>query len=311
MSFADPFVWIAAVLAVVVVFLSIALRRQRAAHAGLEASRRDSFERTATELASAAKGLLGNVSSVTSTSAEAVDHVRATTETMTQLSHTAMTAAVSAETVIGLAHQSERAADEALAVAEERGEELSRLADDVRAMAERIGRLNVAMRDVFEAAAMVGFVAERSQKVAQSAGADGGGSQGVERIAEEMRRHADDARRAAQQVRAVLAEVQRAMTAAMSAAEAGERRATGGAELVRKTRKTIRDLAAALRESAGAAKHIAKVAQQQGAKFDEVLGAMNGIYLATEKSLQSTEQVAREARSLDELATSLRRAVGG
>ena len=310
---ADPWFWIAAVFAVAVVALSLALRRQQAARAGLEASRRDSFERTASELANAAKGLLGNVSAVTSTSAEAAGHVRATTETMTHLTHTAMTTAVSAETVIGLALQSERAADEALAAAEERGAELTRLAEDVRGMASRIARLNVAMRDLFETAAMVGFVAERSQKVAASASAEvanAGEGAGFERVAEEMGRHADDARLAAQQVKAVLAEVQQAMAAAMTAADAGERRAAAGAELVGKTRATIHDLAAALRESSGAAKQIAKVAQQQETKFDEVLRAMNDIFLATERSLASTEQVAREARSLDDLATSLRRAVG-
>jgi len=310
---ADPWFWIAAVFAVAVVALSLALRRQQAARAGLEASRRDSFERTASELANAAKGLLGNVSAVTSTSAEAAGHVRATTETMTHLTHTAMTTAVSAETVIGLALQSERAADEALAAAEERGAELTRLAEDVRDMASRISRLNVAMRDLFETAATVGYVAERSQKVAASASAEvanAGEGAGFERVAEEMGRHADDARLAAQQVKAVLEEVQQAMAAAVTAADAGERRAVAGAELVGKTRATIHDLAAALRESSGAAKQIAKVAQQQETKFDEVLRAMNDIFLATERSLASTEQVAREARSLDDLATSLRRAVG-
>ena len=306
----DPFFWTTALLAGAVVLLGLALGRQRAALSRASSGR----EALAADLASAAKGLLGNVSSVTTTSAEAVDSVRATAETMTQLTHTAMTTAVSAETVIGLALQSERAADDALAASEQRGEELQRLADDVRGMAERISRLNLRMRDLFETAAMVGFVAERSQRLAESASAevakDGQGA-GFEAVAAEMRRHADDARRASLQVKSVLGEVQQAMAAAMSSAEDGGRRAEEGAALVHRTRRTIRDLAAALRESAGAAKHIARVAQQQEAKFDEVLQAMNSIYLATEKSLKTTEQVAAEARSLDDLAANLRRAVSG
>jgi methyl-accepting chemotaxis protein len=312
--------WIVAALILAAAGLGVALLRARAALAaersrrvGLEASQRESFERTAAELVTAAKGLLGNVSSVTTTSAQAVDSVRATAETMTQLTHTAMTAAVSAETVIGLAQQSERAADDALSAAEARGQELALLADDVRGMVQRVERLNLRMRDLFEAAATVGFVAERSQQLAAASAdaakaGDGAGFQGV---ADEMRLHADDARRASLEVKAALAEVQAAMAAAMSAAEAGGKRAEAAAALVKRTRKTIGDLASALRESAGAAKHIARVAQQQESKFEEVLHAMNSIFLATEKSLASTEQVAREARSLDELATNLRRAVGG
>jgi hypothetical protein len=224
MSLVDPVHWSAAALAVAVVALALGQRRLRADLAreerrrvGLEATHRASYERTAAELTTAAKGLLGNVSAVTETSAQAVESVRSTAGTMTELTHTAMTAAVSAETVIGLARQSERAADEALA-----------------ALAE--------------------------------------------------------------------------LEVAMAAAEPG--RGAAGAELVRRTGTTIRTLAAALREAAGAARNVATIAEQQGAKFDEVQHAMNAIYLATEKSLASTEQVAREARSLDELASSLRRTGG-
>lgn len=318
-AMSDPWLWLVVALAGAVGWLLVVVFRQRAAlaressrRAGLEAAQRVSVERTATDIAAAAHALLGNVSSVTVHSAEAVDSIRTTTETMTHLTHTAMSTAVSAETVIGLALQSERAADEAIAAADRRGEELSRLAEDVRGMAQRVERLNVRMRDLFETAAMVGFVAERSQRVAEAASAEvasAGGGAGFQHVAHEMRKHADDARRAAQQVKSVLAEVQEAMTAAMASAEAGGARAEAGAALVHRTRKTIKDLAGALRESAGAAKHIARVAQQQGNKFDEILHAMNAIFLATEKSLATTEHVAREARALDELATSLRRAV--
>jgi methyl-accepting chemotaxis protein len=301
----DPWFWLSAALLGVILGLCVGLVRARA-------DRRDSLERTAEELAAAARGLLGNVSAVTETSAQAVDRVRATTETMTQLTHTTMNAAVSAETVIGLAQQSERAADEAIAGADARGEELLRLADDVRGMAAGIERLHARMRDLFETAAVVGWVAERSHEVAEHARAEAaraGGGDGFREVAEELRRHADDAKRAAAQVKAVLAEVSREMSAAVATAGAGVARAEAGADSIRRTGRAVKGLAEALRESAGAAKHIAKLAQQQESKFDEVLQSMNAIYLATEQSLAATEGVAGEARSLDALASSLRRAV--
>lgn len=217
--FADPLFWSTVALTCAVLALALALRRNRAAleraasrRARVEAARRETLERTAAEIALAAKGLLGNASSVTSTSAQASESVRATTNTVAHLTHTAMTAAVAAETVIGLALRSEKAASAALA--------------------------------------------ELDRSLAEGPGA------------------------------------------------------AGGAEVARRTSGAIQDLAAALQGSAGAAKQIAQVAQQQGAKLDEVLAALNAIYLATEKSLESTEQVAREARSLDDLAAALRRSCG-
>jgi hypothetical protein len=209
----DPLLWSTLALVCVAVALALGLRRSRAAtsrearrRAAVEAARRESLERTAAEIAVAARGLLGSASTVRSTSTEAVESVRATTSTVAHLTQTAMTAALAAETVIGLALRSEKAAVAALA-------ELDR-------------------------------------------------------------------------------------------SRAGE---PAGEEVARRSGEAIQDLAAALRESAIAARQIAQVAQQQGANFDEVLQALNAIYLATEKSLASNAQVAREARSLDDLASSLRR----
>jgi methyl-accepting chemotaxis protein len=301
----DPWFWLSGALLGVVLGLGVALLRARA-------DRRESLEQTAAELAAAAHGLLGNVDAVTATASQAVDRVRATTETMTHLSHIAMTAAVSAETVIGLAQQSERAADAAIAGADARGAELLRLADDVRGMAGGVERLHARMRDLFETSAVVGWVAERSHELAESAGAEAaraGDGEGFRKVADELRRHADDAKRAAAQVKAVLAEVSREMQAAVAAAGAGVARAEAGAESVRSAGKTVKSLAEALRDSAGAARHIATLAQQQETKLDEVLQAMNAIYLATEQSLAANEGVADEARSLDALASALRRAV--
>jgi hypothetical protein len=115
----------------------------------------------------------------------------------------------------------------------------------------------------------------------------------------------------AQQVRSALTEVERALEAAPEAqadAEADPEGLRAGSTIVHRTRGAIQRLSAKLHDSAGAARHIATVAQQQEAKFGEVMHAMDSIDLATEKSLESTEQVAREARSLDELASTLRRA---
>jgi methyl-accepting chemotaxis protein len=128
-------------------------------------------------------------------------------------------------------------------------------------------------------------------------------------VVSEMRHHAEDAKKASAQVKAILSEVHKAMLSAMTAAEVGIRRAEQGAQVAAGTGETIRRLATALRDSSQAAKEIATVAQQQDHGIDQVLKAMNEIYLATQETMSSTQSVATEAKALNDLASGLKRAV--
>jgi methyl-accepting chemotaxis protein len=217
--------------------------------------------------------------------------------------------------VIGLARQGERISLEGLDALEENQSEMQRLAAEVRALSEKIEALNARMRDIFEIASVVNFIADRSQKLAANADEEvkqaGAAARGVEDVVVEMRHHADDARKAAAQVKAVLSEVHKAMLSAMTAAEVGTQRAEHGAAVASRSGETIRRLASALRDSSQAAKEIAVVAQQQDHGIDQVLKAMNEIYLATQETMSSTQNVAGEARALNDLASELKRAVEG
>jgi methyl-accepting chemotaxis protein len=280
----------------------------------LEQARRESFDRTAKELFHAAQGLLGNVAAFTSTSAGAAASVRQTTAAMNQLSQSATAAALTAETVIGIALQAERASADGLRHAEATGEELVGLAEEVRALSRQIEALNVRMGDVYEVAGLVGAVAERARLIARAATeavASSPAPGGLGELAAELERQSEEARAAASRVKGVLTEVHRAMLAAVSAAEHGIGRAQSGAKIATQTSDTIRGLSTALGESARAAREIARVAQQQEGAIEQALKAMNQISHATEETLASTHEVAREARSLNELASFLKTATKG
>jgi methyl-accepting chemotaxis protein len=70
---------------------------------------------------------------------------------------------------------------------------------------------------------------------------------------------------------------------------------------------TIRELSRALGASARSGMAIAEVAQQQEACLEHLRDAMNGIFLAHERTAASTRRVAGEARALSELAARMRR----
>jgi methyl-accepting chemotaxis protein len=280
----------------------------------IETARREGFLKTASELFTAAQSLLSTVSSFSSMTAETAASVRETTATMGQLGQTATKAALTAETVIGLARQGERTSNDGLTAVETSTAEMVKLADEVRGLSQRIEGLNTRMRDIFEIASVVNYIADRSQRLsdhaaeATRAGAAGAGARFGE-VVSEMRHHAEDAKKASAQVKAILSEVHKAMLSAMTAAEVGIRRAEQGAQVAAGTGETIRRLATALRDSSQAAKEIATVAQQQDHGIDQVLKAMNEIYLATQETMSSTQSVATEAKALNDLASGLKRAV--
>lgn len=308
-----PLVWVVDTAPVVLGFLASLVGHRQDQLAAAEATRREQFLRTASELFNTAQSLLSSVSSFSSMTAETAASVRETTATMGQLGHTATKAALTAETVIGLAHRGARASDEGLAAVETSMGEMMKLADEVRALSQKIEGLNARMRDIFEIASVVNYIADRSQRLADGAAAEaeraGPAAQGFTEVVAEMRHHADDAKRAAAQVKGILGEVHKAMLSAMTAAEVGIRRAEQGAQVASGTGETIRRLATALRDSSQAAKEIATVAQQQDHGIDQVLKAMNEIYLATQETMTSTQAVATEAKTLNDLAQGLKKAV--
>ena len=280
-----------------------------------EAGRRDGFLAAARTLVSMAQSLLSNVSAFSSMTAETAASVRETTATMGQLAQTATKAALTAETVIGLAQAGARVSAEGLKAVDTSQGEMAKLADEVRQLSQRIEALNARMRDIFEIASVVNFIAERSQRLAGHADQEvqrvGAAPPGFEDVVGELRHHAEDAKKAAAQVKAVLSEVHKAMLAAMTAAEVGIRRAEQGATVASGTGDTIRRLATALGDSSEAAREIATVAQQQDHGIEQVLKAMNEIYLATQETMTSTQNVAGEAKALNDLASELKQAVEG
>jgi methyl-accepting chemotaxis protein len=290
---------------------SLAGRRQDYIVAA-EQARRDGYLKTASELFSAAQSLLATVSSFSSMTAETAASVRETTATMGHLGQTATKAALTAETVIGLARQGERATRDGLGAVETSVAEMVKLADEVRGLSQRIEGLNGRMRDIFEIASVVSYIADRSQRLADHAAeaqqAPAGGRASDDVVAE-LRHHADDAKKASAQVKGILSEIHKAMLAAMTAAEVGIRRAEQGAQVATGTGATIRRLATALHDASQGAKEIATVAQQQDHGIDQVLKAMNEIYLATQETMTSTQAVATEAKALNDLASGLKRAV--
>lgn len=294
-------------------FASFAGKRQDEIVA-IEAARRAAFAETAGELFSGAQTLLATVSCFSSTATQTTASVRETTATMQQLGYTAARAALTAETVVGMAEASRRCSEEGVRAMELSNAELLKLGEDVRSVAALAGGLEERMREIFEVASVVGYLSDRSDRLSRDAAeqlARHPAPAGFGVVVEEMKRQAEDTRKAAVQVKTILGEMGTAVAATSSAARNGLIRAQRGAAVAGRTGENIKKLAATLKESAQAAKEIALVAQQQAQGLGGMMRSMNEIFLATEETMGSTQQVAGEARLLKDLALRLDRSVRG
>lgn len=305
-----PLLWIIDTAPVLLGILAALAGRREDQQLAADEARRAAVAGTSSELLRSAQELLATVSSFSALTAQTATSVRETTSTMSQLSQTATHAALTAETVVAFAESSRRCSEDGQRAVQDATGEMLELAGDVRELSSRVEGLSGCMRDIFEIASVVNSISERSQQVAARAALE------IERhpagrafaeIVSELRRQSEDAQRSAQAVKRILGKAHKAMMAAMTAAEMGIQRAEHGAEVASATGETIQRLATALEDSSRAARNIAEVAQLQDRGVDEVLKAMNEIYLATEETAAGTRKVAGGAHALEELAERLGR----
>ncbi len=272
-----------------------------------DAGRREQLTSMAGELFSGAQGLLATVSSFSAMTSQTAGAVRETTATVQRLGQTAAQAALTAETVVGLASNTKKYSEEGMKDIKLSISELLKLSDDVRSLSKSIEGINERMRNIFEIAAIMNYLGERFQSLADSAASEieqssEGLPLGLRFVVAEMRRQGKDAQSGATLVQNIVNEMQKVMMAAMSTADSGVKRAERGARIANKTGDNIKKLSSALESSERAALGIATIAKEQDQGIDEVLKSMNGVYLATEEAVAATERAAIAAQALNELA---------
>jgi len=317
---AGPVLWLLIAVPVLLALLGVATGMRATARAEEDRgellraarARRDEAERAAAELVQHSLGLASAASVLGASNEETAARVRGTNDTLARLSGIATASALTAETVVGLALESERAAGRGLSVAEQSREALTRLAEEVHALSELVAGLDGRMRDILEVADVLTRISERSRSLSAMAlsQADGGllAPEALPALVARMDGHVEETAAAAARARTILAEVQGEISRAAEAASAGSVRAGEGAMVLEGAAGTIRELARALAASASSGRAIAEVAQQQEAGLETLRHAMNDIYLAHERTLASTREVAGEAQALSDLAARMRRA---
>ncbi len=305
-----PVMWLVDLAPLVLGLLGyIAGKREDEFHS-FQDSKREQLKMTAGELFTGAQSLLSTVSSFSAMTTQTAASVRETSSTMQHLGQNAARAALSAETVVGIASATKKSSEDGLQEIKLSVSELVKLSEDVRGLAKSIEGINDRMRNIFEIASVMNYLGDRFQGLADSAASEIGQGEaaqglplGLRFIVAEMRRQGKDAKSGATLVQNIVNEMQKVMTATMAAAEIGVKRAERGAQIASRTGDNIKRMSSALQNSSQAATEIATIARQQDQGIEDVLKSMNQVYLATEEAMTTTQRVADEAKGLHDLAS--------
>jgi len=187
---------------------------------------------------------------------------------------------------------------------------ISRVRQQMEAIAESIMKLSERSQAIGEIIATVNDLAEQSNLLAVNAAIEAAtaGEQGKRFgvVAQEIKSLAEQSKQATRQVRGILGDIQKAATAAVLVAEQGSKAVEAGVKQSGEAGEAIKALAQSIAEAAQAATQIAASSQQQQAGMDQVAVAMENIKQATTQNVAGTRQAETAAHNLNELGQKLK-----
>ena len=177
-------------------------------------------------------------------------------------------------------------------------------------VAEAIGRLNDQASSVRDIISNVNDLAEQSNLLSVNAAIEaakaGDYGKGFTVVAQEVKNLAVQSKQAVGQASSVLGEIEKARTVAVASMErAREAVESGRVTAVFAVDATVTDLEIAA-QSTDATLQIAATSRQQLAGVEQISTAILSINQAGSQSVAGARQVEKEARQLQELATSLK-----
>ena len=261
---------------------------------------------SASEISASTSQLAGNAS-------ESATSVSETTTTIEEVRQTAQIATQKAKLVSENARQASAASQAGLKSAKDVEAAMSRISQQMDAIATNMGKLSEQSHAIGQIIASVEDLAAQSNLLAVNAAIEaakaGEHGKGFGVVAQEVKSLAEQSRQATSQVRALLGDIQKATTAAVMSTEQGGKAVEAGIRQTTVAAESINALAANVTDAANWAMQIAASSQQQLVGVDQVVTAMENIKQGTGQNVSSARQLESAARNLSELGQSLRQLV--
>jgi methyl-accepting chemotaxis protein len=264
-------------------------------------------------LGASASEILAATTQVAAGAAETATAVSETTTTVEEVKQTAQVSSQKAKYVsessqksAQISHTGKQSVDETIAG-------MTRIREQMEAIADSIVRLSEQSQAVGEIIATVNDLADQSNLLAVNAAIEaakaGEQGKGFAVVAQEVKSLAEQSKQATAQVRTILGDIQKATSTAVLATEQGSKAVEAGVKQSTGAGEAIRTLADSIAEAAQAATQIAASSQQQLVGMDQVALAMENIKQASAQNVASTRQAEVAAQNLHELGQKLKQLV--
>ncbi|MFN3652132.1 MAG: methyl-accepting chemotaxis protein [Armatimonadota bacterium] len=266
-------------------------------------------------LTSSSAEILASTTQQASGVAEEASAVQETTTTVDELRQTAELATEKAKLVAEASARTVEISSQGRQAVEETLQSMQETRERMEAIAERILALSEQGQAIGEIIATVDEVADQSSILAVNAAIEaakaGEAGKGFAVVASEVKELAEQSRRGTAQVRAILNEIQRATQAAVLATEQGVKAGEAAERIAVRSGDAIRVLSESQQDAAQSARQILVTTQQQLVGVDQIATAMQHIQQSSSENMAATEQVARAAHDLNDMAGRLQELVSG
>ena len=253
-------------------------------------------------LSASAAQISTSTSQLAASASETAAAVSETTTTVEEVRQTAQVASQKARLVAESAQRVATVSDAGRKSTEDTMAGMTRIQQQMDAIAECMVRLSEQSQAVGQIVATVEDLAGQSKLLAVNASIEavkaGEQGKGFAVVAQEVKSLAEQSRQATAQVRSLLGDIQRATSAAVLATEQGSHAVEDGVRQSSSAGDSIQQLSGSVTEAAQAAVQIAASSQQQLVGVDQVASAMESIKLASTQNVDSARQLESAAMSI-------------
>ena len=262
------------------------------------------------QIAESASGILEATTKQAVAMSEESSAVSETSVIVGQLKQVTLLSTQKAEEVAHLARTSEQVSLQGKEAVERSVQGMTTLRQEVQAIAADMQHLSEQTQAIGEIISTVQELAEQSNMLAVNAAIEaaraGEHGYGFSVVANEVRSLAEQSRQATVQVRSILGEVQKSVQTALNNTATGTRAAETGMELVNQAGQAIRSLADTISLSSNSASQIRASSEQQAAGVEQIAQAIASIQIASQQTLENTQQSEEQAKIMKKLSLSLR-----